>query len=145
MSDANKQLALRWFEEVWNKQSEEAIDEMYAPGGKAYGFPQPDSVLIGPESFKSIHRIFIGAFPDIRFTVREVIAEGDLVAVTWTATMTHLGDSLGFAPTMKTESLLGCSVLVVRGSQIQEGRNYMEMHALIHRLKDGPPEAAGIA
>lgn len=136
MSEANKQLVRRWFEEVWNQQKEEAIDEMFAADGKAYGFPEPDSVLLGPESFKTVHRLFLGAFPDIRITTREIITEGDLVAVTWTATMTHLGDALGFGATMKKETLLGCSVLVVHGSQIQEGRNYMEMQALIHRLKD---------
>jgi steroid delta-isomerase-like uncharacterized protein len=143
MSEANKQLVRRWFEEVWNKQREEAIDEMFAPEGKAYGFPEADSVLVGPESFKQIYRQFLGAFPDIHITIRELIAEGDRVAVTWTATMTHLGHALGFPPTMKKESLHGCSVLVVRVPQIQEGTNYMEMQALIQRLRDSsqlPPE-----
>jgi predicted ester cyclase len=138
MSEENKKLVRRWFEEVWNQQSEDAIDEMFAPGGKAYGFPEPNSVLVGPESFKSVHRLFLGAFPDLRITVREIVAEGDRVAVAWTATMTHLGEHLGFAPTMKQETLDGSSFLTVSGSQIQEGTNYMEMQALIHRLKESP-------
>jgi predicted ester cyclase len=139
MSEENKKLVRRWFEEVWNQQSEEAIDEMFAPEGKAYGFPDPSSLLVGPESFKSVHRIFLGAFPDLRISVREVVAEGDRVAVAWTATMTHLGEQLGFAPTMKKESLDGSSFLTVRGGQIQEGTNYMEMQGLILRLKEGSP------
>lgn len=139
MSEENKKLVRRWFEEVWNQQSEEAIDEMFAPGGKAYGFPDSSSVLVGPESFKSVHRIFLAAFPDLRITVREIVAEGDRVAVTWTATMTHLGEHLGFAPTMKKESLDGSSFLTVSGSQIQEGTNYMEMQGLILRLKESSP------
>ena len=150
MSEENKKLVRRWFEEVWNQQREEAIDEMFAPGGKAYGFPNPNSVLVGPESFKSVHRIFLGAFPDLRITVRDIITEGDKVAVTWTATMTHLGDHLGFAPTLKQDSLDGSSFLVVDGNQIQEGTNYMDMQALILRLKEGSPaiiaeKAASIA
>jgi predicted ester cyclase len=136
MSEENKKLVRRWFEEVWNQQSEDAIDEMFAQGGKAYGFPEPNSVLVGPESFKSVHRFFLGAFPDLRITVRETVAEGDRVAVAWTATMTHLGDHLGFAPTMKKETLDGSSFLTVSGGQIQEGTNYMEMQALILRLKE---------
>lgn len=135
MSEANKQLVRRWFEEVWNKQSEEAIDEMFAPEGKCYGFPEPGSVLVGPESFKAVHRAFLGAFPDLHIETREIVAEGDFVAVTWTATMTHLGDTLGFAATMKKESLDGCSVVIVGGPQIQAGTNYMEMQGLIQRLK----------
>jgi len=142
MSEANKQLVQRWFEEVWNKQREEAIDEMFAADGKAYGLPEPNSVLIGPENFKTIHRTFLGAFPDIHITVRDTICEGDRVAVIWTATMTHLGDSFGFAPTMRQESLDGCSVLVVRDGQLHEGWNYMEMQGLMQRLKENSTQAA---
>lgn len=136
MSEANKQLVRRWFEEVWNQQREEAIDEMFAREGKAYGFPEPNSVLIGPESFKTVHRTFLGAFPDLHITLREIVTEGDRVAVAWTATMTHLGEHLGFAPTMKKETLDGSSFLTANGSQILEGTNYMEMQGLILRLKE---------
>jgi predicted ester cyclase len=135
MSSTNHELVHRWFEEVWNKQREEAIDEMFAPEGKAYGFPEPHSVLVGPENFKQIHRAFLSAFPDLRITVNDIICENDRVAVTWTAVMTHLGDSLGFAPTSENVSLEGCSILVIRDSQIQDGWNYMELQGLVQRLK----------
>jgi hypothetical protein len=51
---ANKALAKRWFEEVWNQGRESSIDELFHPDGKAYGFPEPDSILIGLEGFKAI-------------------------------------------------------------------------------------------
>ena len=141
MSTANREVVHRWFEEVWNKQREEAIDEMFAPDSKAYGFPEASSVLVGPENFKKLHRFFLGAFPDIHITVHDTICEGDRVAVTWTARMTHLGDTLGFAPTLQKVSLEGCSILIVRDGQIHEGKNYMEMEALINRLKATAPLA----
>jgi hypothetical protein len=53
--------------------------------------------------------------------------------------MTHLGEHLGFAPTLKKETLEGSSFLTVSGSQIQDGRNYMELQALILRLKENSP------
>jgi len=56
--------------------------------------------------------------------------------------MTHLGDSFGFAPTMRQESLDGCSVLVVRDGQLHEGWNYMEMQGLMQRLKENSTQAA---
>ncbi len=49
MSEANKLLLRRWFEQVWNQKSEAAIDEMFSKHGKSHGFPEPDSVLVGPE------------------------------------------------------------------------------------------------
>jgi hypothetical protein len=35
---ANMDLANRWFEKVWNQGRESAIDELFHPQGKAYGF-----------------------------------------------------------------------------------------------------------
>ncbi len=52
MSEANKLLLQRWFEQVWNQKSEAAIDEMFHPQGKSHGFPDADSVLVGPEGFQ---------------------------------------------------------------------------------------------
>lgn len=141
MSESSRQLIHRWYEEVWNKQSEEAIDEMFAPDGKCYGIPEPDSVLVGPEGFKTVHRTFLAAFPDIRLTVHDIICEGDRVAVTWVANMTHLGDSLGFAPTFQKVSLEGCSVLSLRNGQILDGKNYMEMQGLVQRLREASTAA----
>ncbi|MBS1806432.1 MAG: ester cyclase [Acidobacteria bacterium] len=135
MSTANRELVHRWFEEVWNKQREDAIDEMFAADGKSYGFPERNSVLIGPDKFREVHRSFLSAFPDVHVTVHETICENDRVAVTWVATMTHLGDSLGFTPTLQKVSLDGCSVLSVRNGHIQDGRNYMELEGLVHHLK----------
>ena len=134
MSEANKQLVRRWFEEVWNKQNADAITEMFAPEGKGYGFPDTDSVLIGPEEFKTIHRNFCGAFPDLRVTVEDVVAEGDRVAVRWNVNMTHRGDHLGFAATGKKTSLNGSSFMIVKGGQIVEGWNQMDMLSMIQRL-----------
>ena len=59
MSEANKLLTRRWFEEVWNKKNEAAIGEMFHPQGKSHGFPEADSILVGPEAFKSVHRTFL--------------------------------------------------------------------------------------
>ena len=39
MSEQNKALAKRWFEEVWNQGRESTIDELFHPQGKAHGFP----------------------------------------------------------------------------------------------------------
>ena len=38
MSDANKLLLRRWFEQVWNQKSEAAIDEMFHPQGLPTAF-----------------------------------------------------------------------------------------------------------
>ncbi len=80
--------------------------------------------------------MFCGAFPDIHVTIHDLIAEGDLVAVRWTATMTHLGGHLGFAATAKRGSLDGSSFILTRDGYIVEAWNQMDLTGLIQRLKD---------
>ena len=135
MSEANKQLLRTWFERVWNQKSAAAIDELYQPDGRAHGFPQADSVLIGPEDFKLIHRNFCDSFPDIQVTVDDVIAEGDKVAARWTATMTHLGDSLGIKATKRQVVLSGATIVIIKDGKISEGWNFMDMGGMIAKLK----------
>ena len=135
MSEENKQLMRRWFEEVWNKRRESAIDEMLHAHGKAHGLPDPDSSLEGPEGFKTVQRTFCGAFPDLHITVEDVIAEGDRVAVRWSATMTHLGDHFGFAATGKKARLDGAAFVVIKDGKIVEGWNQMDMTGMMQKLK----------
>ena len=135
MSEANKSIAKQWFEQVWNQKNEEAIDRMFHPTGRAYGFGGPDGVLEGPEAFKEAHRDFLSAFPDLHVDVEDVIAEGDRVAIRWKATMTHLGDGLGFAATGKKGVLDGSSFVVIKGGRITDGWNQMDMQALILHLQ----------
>jgi steroid delta-isomerase-like uncharacterized protein len=124
--ESNKELARRWFEEVWNQGRIAAIAEMYHPSGTATGFPDPDSVIRGPEQFAQLCQQFRGAFPDIHVTIDDLITEGDKVAVLWTATMTHTGDGLGFPASSKKITLPGASFINVRGGMIINGRNHLD-------------------
>jgi predicted ester cyclase len=135
MSEANKLLLRRWFEEVWNHKSEAAIDEMFNKHGKSHGFPDADAVLVGPEGFKAVHRNFCGAFPDLHVDIEDILTEGDRVAVRWRVSMTHRGDHLGFPATGKKETLTGSSFLIVKGNQVMEGWNYMDLQAMMQRLQ----------
>jgi steroid delta-isomerase-like uncharacterized protein len=108
---------------------------MFSAQGKSHGFPEPDSVLVGPEGFKAIHRNFCGAFPDLRLDVQEMIAEGDQVAVRWRVDATHLGDHLGFPASGKKATIVGSSFVVVKGNQIIDGWNYMDLESLMKKLQ----------
>jgi steroid delta-isomerase-like uncharacterized protein len=135
MLEENKALVRRWFEQVWNQKKEAAIDEMFSRRAKAYGFPEPDSVVAGPEEFKRLHRDFCGAFPDLHVTLDDVVAEGDVVAVRWHVDATHKGDHLGFPASGRKASLTGSSFLIIGQGQILDGWNQMDMTALFRRLQ----------
>ena len=135
MSEANKQLIRRWYEVVWNQQSETGIDEMLAPDCRAHGLSGGDAPLIGTEGFKAFHRKFCNAFPDLKISVEDVVAEGDKVAARWKATMTHSGDSLGFPASGKKTTMDGSTLVIIRNGKIAEGWNHMDMGGLFAQLR----------
>jgi hypothetical protein len=59
MSDANKALIHRWFEEVWNKGRSDAIDEMFAEDGIAHGLSDDsDQPMLGLPASRSFIQSF---------------------------------------------------------------------------------------
>jgi steroid delta-isomerase-like uncharacterized protein len=134
MSDENKQLMRRWFQQVWNEHNEAAVDEMVLADCMVHNFPETGGVLVGPAGFKEVHRNFCGAFPDLHVVIEDVISEGDRVAVHWTATMTHRGDHLGIPSTGKTAILPGSSFCIIRNGKIAEAWNHVDMGHLFKQL-----------
>ena len=91
--EENKALTLRFLEEGINQASMAAFDELvaedvadhYAPPG----FPP------GREGWKQNRLAFKAAFPDGRWELADVVAEGDLVVVRVPFSGTHLGTFFG--------------------------------------------------
>lgn len=135
MSERNKDLARRWFEEVWNQGRESAIAELYHEQGKSVGFPESDSVIRGPQEFALVCRKFRNVFPDIHVTLNELVAEEDMVSVHWTATMTHLGDGLGIPASSKNTTLVGSTLMRFKDGKVIEGRNHLDFNGLLLKLK----------
>jgi steroid delta-isomerase-like uncharacterized protein len=130
-----KVLIRRWFEEVWNKGREEAIDEMFAEDGVAYGLAdETGAPLRGPAGFKPFFRNFRGAFPDIKVSVEDTIAEGDRVAARCTIHATHAGDSLGFAATQKPMEITGIAIVRIRDGKIVEAWNNFDFMSMFQQL-----------
>ncbi len=135
MSEEDKALVQRWFEEVWNKGRAEAIDEMFAADGIAHGLSDDlENPLKGPAGFKPFHETFRGAFPDIEVVVEDMIAEGDLVAARCSVRGTHTGDHLGIAATNAPVQFTGMSIVRIKDGKIVEGWNnfdFMKMNKQI--------------
>jgi steroid delta-isomerase-like uncharacterized protein len=138
MSPRTDTFVHRWFEQVWNQGSVDAIDAMMAPDAPMHGLSDGAGV-IGTEKFKGFHRQLRGAFPDIRVTVVDTVQEGDMIVARWTATMTHEGDDLGVAATHKRVGVTGMSMARVRDGVMVEGWNNWDTLALLEQIGALPP------
>jgi steroid delta-isomerase-like uncharacterized protein len=120
MSGQNRNNVRRLFEEVWNKGHVQVTDEIIAPTYTHHDSSSPDFGQ-GPDSEKKRVNLYRNAFPDIRFTVEEVITEGETVVARWSCRGTHKGELNGVAPTNKQFSITGVSIARFTNGKMFEG------------------------
>jgi steroid delta-isomerase-like uncharacterized protein len=131
----NAALIRRWFEEVWNKGREEAIDELFDEEGVAHGLADvAGGALRGPEGFKPFFRSFREAFPGIEVVVEDTVAEGDRVAARCTVRGHHRGDTLGFAATDSPVEFTGIAIVRASGGKIVEAWNNFDFMSMYQQL-----------
>ena len=96
-----KALERRLFEEI-NKGKVAAMaitDELYASDFVLHGSTGED--IHGLKNIKQAISEEISAFPDLHYTIDDMVVEGNKVAVRLTATGTHKGDFMGVPATNK--------------------------------------------
>ena len=126
-----KTVARRWFEEVWDQRKDALIDELMSQDSVGH---LEDREAGGPDDFRKNYQAFLGAMPDMRVFVEDLLAEGDRPAVRWRIEATHAGDAMGVTPTNKAIKLRGTTWLRVRNGQIVEGWDTWNFGGLLRTM-----------
>lgn len=103
-TDRNKAVIRKWLNELWNEGRVELVDELFAP---EYVRHAGDPPLRGPEGVRKLRGEYATAFSELRFTEDDLVAEGDRVAIRWTAKAKHTGPFMGVPATGKTGTVVG--------------------------------------
>jgi predicted ester cyclase len=114
-----KALARRAIKE-WNKgkaAAMAAIDELYAPNFVSHGGGEE---IRGIKNVKKSTSEEYKAFPDMHFTINDMIVEGDKLAARYTITGTHKGKYMGIAPTNKKVTVLAMAIDRIAGGKFVE-------------------------
>ena len=88
----------------------------------------------GIEAFKGQLRVFFEAFPDLRITLDEVVAEGDRFASRTTATGTNTGSLMGMAPTGESVSVGAVDIVHIRDGRAAERWGGLDTYSLLVQL-----------
>jgi steroid delta-isomerase-like uncharacterized protein len=115
----NKAVIRRLYEEVWNKRRLELVDEIISPSHALHD-PNLSGSAVGPEAYKRQVTRFITAFPDLRFTVEDIVGEKEKQAVAWTISGTHQGEFMGVPATNKKVSVDGITIIHIVDAKIMD-------------------------
>ena len=142
--ETNKTVARRFFEEVFGQGKLNVLDEIIASDHVNSGPGTLPGLPTGPEGTKQLVTVYRNAFPDLRFTIDEQIAEGDKVVTRWTADGTHQGELLGIPATRKTSTVTGITVDRILNGKIAETWGIFDQFGMMQQLGVIPtPETAG--
>jgi steroid delta-isomerase-like uncharacterized protein len=111
-TDAHKQAIRRIYDEAVNAGRTEVLANLISPE-----FTGPDGTR-GPAAFAANVAALRAGFPDIRFAIEQVVAEGDRVAVRWTWKGTHTGTFRGFPASGKVVHDTGLVLYTFAGGQV---------------------------
>lgn len=130
--EQNKAIVSRWVEGGWNGGDLSMVDDLYAADYTLHSPGSPD--VQGHGAFKAFVTMFRTAFPDIHFTIEDVVADGDKVAWRVTTRGTHGGELMGIAPTGKPAVISSSIVSRFDGGKWAEDWVLIDMLGMLQQL-----------
>jgi predicted ester cyclase len=130
--ERNKEVIRRFVEEVQNNKDEAAYDELVDP--EFVNLSSPPGVPSDREGGKMYLWGFFNAFPDCRWPIDDMIAEGDQVVTKKTFTGTHTGDLGEIPATGKRVTLQFVDIQRVRDGRIVEHWLSMDQLSFMQQL-----------
>ncbi|HXD20546.1 MAG TPA: ester cyclase [Vicinamibacterales bacterium] len=132
MSEQNKAVVRRLFEDHWNGRNRSLADELYAPSAILH---TPDGVLRGLQGATDLFDAYATAFPDFHLTLDDLVAEGDKVVARWTFEGTNRGSFAGIAATGKRVNVAnGIAIYRVADGKVAEGNFAWDKFDLMQQL-----------
>lgn len=132
-NDSAKATIRRKFDELsanWNLAVLDVlVDDDVVAHDPSFGDP-----VRGKDAYRAAAAQFATAFPEIRFTIEDQVAEGDTVVTLWSAVGRHGGDLFGTPSTGKQVSFTGVDIHRVRDGKIIEERGQWDALGLLRQI-----------
>ena len=129
----NQQLIRDYFNEVWNKGNLDLLDDLLSPNYLNHSSSIPDSPP-GPLGLKPIITAMRNAFPDLHYTIQDLIITKDRIVARVKMTGTHTGDFFGTPPTNKKISVNQINIEYIENGRITEHWRITDENTMMNQL-----------
>ncbi len=135
-TEAHKAVVRRWVA-AWNEQNLDAAEGLLTSAYVRHDANVPD--IVGPAAERQFIAGVLTAFPDLRFEIEQLVAEGDLVMGRYTARGTQRGAFAGVPPTGRAVVFQATESYRLVGERIAEQWVVMDTLGLLQQLGALPP------
>ena len=135
VQDDNKALVRRFVDYIDNDNLA-PIDEFFATSYRYHNSSMPDVKDLA--TVKEFNTLVYSAFPDVRLTIEDMVAEGDKVVSRYSARGTHKGEFMSIAPTGKQVTITGIVISRIADGKFQEDWESMDGMYVLQQLGAAP-------
>ena len=137
MPSPSKQIVKRFLNDLWSKGNLAVADEIIAANYVQHD-PATPNFGKGPEAAKQIVTLYRSAFPDLHFTIDQIVDGDDFVTTRYTASGTHKAELRGIAATNKTVKVEGIFISRISRGKMAETWAVWDALGLMQQLGQVP-------
>ena len=140
--EQSKAIISRFYDELWNERNLNVADEIFAADCMSHQLQsgaETVAVVRNAEAVKHHVAEWFDGFPDLRFTVEQMLVEGERVMTQSVMRGTHTGVWLGIAPANKEVSVRLSVIHRVADGKIVEDWVLVEALGFFQQLGLVPP------
>lgn len=135
--EQNKAAVRRFFDEFANKGNLSVVDEIFSPDFVMH--PADGADMNGSEGAKTGYPRFRASFPDVKYIIDDMVAEGDKVTFRMTIEGTHIGRFGNIEPTGKKIKMTRFGIIRLENGKWVEGWVLTNVMSLYQQLGAIPP------
>jgi steroid delta-isomerase-like uncharacterized protein len=139
MADDLNSAVVRAFVQAWNARDFDRFDDLMGEDAKLT--VGGSTVSCSPAATRAIAEHWTAGFPDYRFELLHLVAEGDMVAALMPFSGTHLGTVLDLPPTGRTVRVSEMVFFRIEGGKIVEAWEEWDEHGMRRQLGEQPTGA----
>ncbi len=129
----------RFYEEAFHQSNVTAIDEVMAPNFVNHSAAQLGLTGGNIQHVKQFVSMALQAFPDLHYTVEELITEGDKIVARLTISGTQHGAFMGIPSTGKHATISDIEIFRITGGKAVETWVQVDFLGLLQQLGAIPP------
>jgi len=141
-AESNKALFTRVVEEVFNQGKLDTLDEIFAADFVEHE-ELPGGIPSNREGVKMLTAGLRAGFPDFKFTIDDMVAEGDKVVVRSTWTGTQNGEFMGMPPSGRSISFGVIDIVRFADGKFAEHWGQMDGMRMMQQLGAIPAPGEG--